>query len=60
MRDDPIVAEVRKARQTPAQEFHYDLAAIYRDIKAKEKESGRQFVRHQPRPCTAEVLRSKG
>ncbi len=51
MRNDPIVAEVRKVREAHAAEHDYDLEAIYRDLKAKEQASGRQFVRYPPRPC---------
>jgi hypothetical protein len=50
MRDDPIVAEVRKAREEYAARFNYDLDAIYRDLKRKERESGRTYVRLAPRP----------
>jgi len=43
---DPIVEEVRKARDAYAKQFNYDLDAIYRDLKEKESQSGRQVV-----PC---------
>ena len=43
---DPIVEEVRQARDAYAQQFNYDLDAIYRDLKAKEQRSGQQVV-----PC---------
>lgn len=36
---DPIVEEVRKARDAYAKRFNYDLDAIYRDLKAKECQS---------------------
>ncbi|ETX05644.1 MAG: hypothetical protein ETSY2_21750 [Candidatus Entotheonella gemina] len=41
---DPIVEEVRKARDAYAKKFNYDLDAIFRDLKAKEHQSGRQVV----------------
>lgn len=50
MIDDPIVAEVRKVRDEHAAKFNYDLDAIFRDIKEKEKSIGRRCVRYQPRP----------
>ncbi len=56
MKDDPIVAEVRKTRQAHAEEFGYDLMAIYRDIKAKERASGREFVRYPPRPAKSQPI----
>lgn len=50
MRDDPIVAEIRKVRDAHASQFNHDLDAIYRDLKAREQASGRQYVQYQPRP----------
>lgn len=44
MREDPIVAEVRKIRQAHAAQFNYDLRAIYHDLKEQEKASGLVFV----------------
>jgi hypothetical protein len=42
--EDPIVAEVRKARDDYAKQFDYDLDAIYRDLKEKEQQGGRPVV----------------
>lgn len=44
--EDPIVEEVRKARDAYAKRFNYDLDAIYRDLKERERRSGRVVV-----PC---------
>ena len=41
---DPIVDEVRRARDAYAARFNYDLWAIYRDLKEQEKRSGRKLV----------------
>jgi hypothetical protein len=41
---DPIVDEVRQARDAYAARFNYDLRAIYRDLKEQEKRSGRKVV----------------
>ena len=41
---DPIVEEVRRARDAYAARFNYDLRAIFRDLKEKEKRSGRKLV----------------
>jgi len=41
---DPIVDEVRRARDAYAARFNYDLRAIYRDLKEREKRSGRTLV----------------
>jgi hypothetical protein len=41
---DPIVEEVRRARDAYAASFNYDLRAIMRDLKEKQKRSGRKLV----------------
>jgi hypothetical protein len=41
---DPIVDDVRRARDEYAARFNYDLRAIYSDLKEQEKRSGRRFV----------------
>jgi hypothetical protein len=41
---DPIVDEVRHAREAYAARFNYDLRAIFRDLKEQERRSGRKFV----------------
>lgn len=45
---DPIVEDVRKSRDAYAKRFNYDLDAIYRDLKEKERRSGRVVA-----PCPA-------
>lgn len=46
--NDPFVDEIRRYREAHAARFNYDLGAIYRDIKEREKEwekkLGRKFV----------------
>ena len=54
MIDDPIVTEVRKIRDRHAAKFNYDLDAIYRDLKEKEKASGRSYLQYPPRLCEPE------
>jgi hypothetical protein len=54
--NDPIVDEVRRIRDAHASRFHYDLDAIFRDIKERERKSGLQFVHgvaRQPMPSQA-------
>lgn len=41
---DPIVDEVRRIRDAHAAKFNYDPQAIFRDIKEREKRSGRKYV----------------
>ena len=45
MKDDPIVAEVRRIRQEHAARFGYDLDLIVEDLKAQEQASDRQYIR---------------
>jgi hypothetical protein len=54
--NDPIVDEVRRVRDAHAARFNYDLDAIFRDIKEREKQSGLKFVEgiaRQPMPNQA-------
>ena len=41
MKDDSIVAEVRKARDEYAARFNYDAKAMARDLRSREGEDGR-------------------
>ena len=50
MNPDPIVEEVRKARQAHAAKFNYDMNAIFKDLKKKEKTCGHLVISHPPRP----------
>jgi len=50
MRDsNPIVDEVRAARDAIAREHDYDIAKIAEAVRAREAKSGRTFVRLLPR-----------
>jgi hypothetical protein len=46
---DPIVEEVRKARQDHAAKFDFDLNKIYKDLKQREIRSGIKVVSRQPK-----------
>lgn len=47
---DPVVEEVRHWRDEYAAQFNYDLAAICRHLREKQKESGIEVVALPPRP----------
>ena len=49
MTRDPIVEEVRAVRDEIAKAFDYDLSAIFEDLRAQERASGRPTVSLQPR-----------
>jgi len=45
---DPIIEEVRKARDEYAKRFNYDLDAIGRDLKNKQEQPGKKVVSFPP------------
>lgn len=49
MKPDPIVEAVRKAREAHAAKLGYDLAAICRDFKDREKAANHPLVRRAPK-----------
>lgn len=49
MTEDPIVAEVRGARDAYARQFNYDLRAIVRDLRGRQQAEGRKVVRLPPK-----------
>ncbi|MCK6484334.1 MAG: hypothetical protein HUU22_00260 [Phycisphaerae bacterium] len=57
MKDDPIVQEVRQAREAYAASFNYDLAAMIADLQRRTEEARRagQAVESLP-PRRAEPL----
>jgi hypothetical protein len=59
--NDPIVDEVRRIREAHAARFNYDLDAIFRDIKEREKKSGLVFIHGVARqPVPNEPLEPTG
>ena len=42
---DPIIAELRAIRKAYAARFDYDVDAMFRDIRARQEASGREYVR---------------
>lgn len=49
MKKDPIVEEVRKARQAHASKLNYNMEDIFSDLKQKEKDCGDRVVSRPPR-----------
>ena len=41
---DPIISEVRAVRDAHAARLDHDVAAIFRDIRAMQEKSGREYV----------------
>ena len=46
---DHIIAEIRAVRDAHTARFAYDVQAIFNDIRASQKASGRTYVRYPPR-----------
>jgi hypothetical protein len=52
--DDPIVAEVRSAREEYAAKFNFNLKLIFEDLKRREEEARRAaqpVASSQPQPA---------
>lgn len=49
MRPDPIVEEVRKARDEYAKRFNYDLDEICRDLREKQRRGKRSVISLPPK-----------
>ncbi len=47
---DPIVEEVRAARDAIARQFDYDVEKLAEALRARQAESGRPAVRLPPKP----------
>jgi hypothetical protein len=48
---DPIVEQVRKAREAYAAQFDHDLNRIVADLKRRQDQGEFQVVRRTPRPA---------
>lgn len=57
MKNDPIVAEVRRIRHEHAARFNYDLKLIAKDIKAQERAGDRTYISLPPRRMKPEELK---
>ena len=44
MKEDPIVAEVRRVRNELSRKFNYDVSAIFADLRQRQQESGAHVV----------------
>lgn len=52
---DPIVNEVREAREAIAREFDYDLRRLIDDLRHEQAQGGRRVVRLEPRGAATAV-----
>ena len=56
---DEIVEEVRRNRGAYAAKFHFDLQAMYEDLKKAERKSKRRKVSLKPKKPVKLELKSK-
>ena len=49
---DPIVAQVRNARDSHAAQYDYDIRAIFKAVQEQQSSTGRKYVRYPARPST--------
>lgn len=52
-RTDPLIAEIRAVRDQYAARFDYDVAAMFRDLRARQDASRRDYVQHPARAVAA-------
>jgi hypothetical protein len=55
MSEDPIVAEVRQIRERLAEQFDFDLHAIFVDLRERQRLLGSRLVRHPKRGRAEQV-----
>ena len=51
MFEDPIVDEIRAARQKHTAKFNFDLKKIAQDLVEKQKKANRKIVSYSPKPA---------
>ena len=51
MGDDEIIKEVRVVREAYGQKFGFDVAAIFRDAKSRERGRDHEIVALEPKPA---------
>jgi hypothetical protein len=47
--DDPIVAEVRRARETVSARYKHDLNAVFAEMERRQETGGKKYVTPPPR-----------
>ena len=50
---DAVIDELRALREEHAARHGYDIKSIFREIRAREEASGREYVRYPPRRTDA-------
>lgn len=55
MKKDPIIEEIRKAREEHAAKFNYNLDDIAYDLRKKERQRKHKIVSLPPKPFLKET-----
>ena len=58
--NDPIIAEVRKARNAYAEKFNYDIKAMCQDIKKRQAQNRDKIVSLPPKRIKPESTSTRG
>ena len=53
MKVDLVLKEIWKAKDKLAAKYNYDVDAMFRDLQARQKTSGRKYVYPKPRKLKA-------
>ena len=53
---NPILDEVRAIRDQHAAQFGYAVRKLFNDIRARQQQSNRKYVRYPPRPAAHAVV----
>ncbi len=59
MKQDPIIAELRRTRDRIAAEFNHDVRALFAHYKQMERESGATYVHRGPKLMKKPALKAK-
>jgi len=55
MYEDPIVEEVRKARERLAQKHNFDVAAIFEELRRRQGTLGKKLVRRERKKLAEQI-----
>jgi len=59
--NDPVVAEVRRAREEFAAEFHNDLHSIFKEMQRRQAAAGRTYASIPPiKPVPPKSVKKAG
>ena len=60
MWEDPIVAEVHRTREKLAAEYHFDVKAIFADLRKRQQSLGSKLVSRRKRDTSPAEAEHRG